>query len=206
MRNTTAMTMTGHVELERLFRSFPKEAMSNKIAMVALDAGAGVLKAQAASNASKIKDTGLLSKSVKVKHTKKKGDKTRLVVIGPTHMKRAFRRTQSGKLRGVSMKRVNEERAKGTKVVFMDPGNYGHLVEFGTNPHIIRPKNKKALTIGGEGGAVRKLALHSGANPKPFMRPAFDAKKEQAAKKTADKLNELLMAHARRRIKRRAAK
>jgi HK97 gp10 family phage protein len=200
------MKMTGHVELERLFRSFPKEAMSNKIAMVALDAGAGVIKAQAASNASKIKDTGLLSKSIKVRKAKKKGATTRLVVIGPTHMKRAFRRTKSGKLRGVAMKRVKEERAKGTKITFMDPGNYAHLVEFGTDPHIIRPKNKKAITVGGEGGVLRKLALHPGTDPNPFMRPAFDAKKEQAAKKTADKLNALLIAHARGLLKRRRAK
>jgi len=158
------------------------------------------------SNAQQLADTGLLAKSIKVKPAKKKLANSRLVVIGPTHMKRALRRTKSGKLRRVALKRIGEERAKGTQIVWYDPGNYAHLVEYGTAPHLIRPEKKKAMTIGGEGGPLRKLVLHPGTKAQPFIRTAFDATKEQAAKKTADKLNALLIAHARGLLKRRRAK
>lgn len=53
-------------------------------------------------------------------------------------------------------------------------GNHAHLVEFGTKPHRIRPKDKKALRIGGR---FIGEAKHPGAKAKPFMRPAADKTK-----------------------------
>ena len=49
---------------------------------------------------------------------------------------------------------------------------YAHMVEFGTSAHLIKPKNKKSLLIGGKFAAS---ADNPGAIEKPFMRPAFDA-------------------------------
>jgi len=56
---------------------------------------------------------------------------------------------------------------------------YAVYVEFGTAPHIIRPKNKKALswTSGKGGGGERffaKVVHHPGTAPQPFIRTAFD--------------------------------
>ncbi len=70
---------------------------------------------------------------------------------------------------------------------------YARFVEFGTGPHIIKPKNKEALSIGGQ---VVKEVQHPGAVAKPFMRPAFDTKWQKAIDKfkevVAQKLNEVV--------------
>ena len=58
--------------------------------------------------------------------------------------------------------------------IFM-PG-YGLYVEFGTPPHIIRPKNKKSLkwTVGGK-DVFAKIVHHPGTRPQPFIRNTFKA-------------------------------
>ncbi|WP_233635643.1 HK97-gp10 family putative phage morphogenesis protein [Hymenobacter setariae] len=58
-------------------------------------------------------------------------------------------------------------------------GYAGHLVEYGTAPHII-----KAKAAGGHlhlrGNVFVEEVQHPGAVAKPFMRPAFDSKKDEA--------------------------
>jgi len=58
-------------------------------------------------------------------------------------------------------------------------GYAGHLVEYGTAPHIIRAK-----AAGGQlrlhGNVFAEEVHHPGAAPHPFMRPAFDSKKDEA--------------------------
>jgi HK97 gp10 family phage protein len=58
-------------------------------------------------------------------------------------------------------------------------GYAGHLVEYGTAPHIIRAK-----AAGGQlrlhGNVFVDEVHHPGAAAKPFMRPAFDSKKDEA--------------------------
>lgn len=58
-------------------------------------------------------------------------------------------------------------------------GYAGHLVEYGTAPHII-----KAKAAGGHlhlrGNVFAEQVQHPGAAAKPFMRPAYDAKKDEA--------------------------
>lgn len=49
---------------------------------------------------------------------------------------------------------------------------YGKFVEFGTPPHIIRPKNKKALSWDGLEHPV-KIVHHPGTRPQPFIRNAI---------------------------------
>ena len=61
---------------------------------------------------------------------------------------------------------------------------YAHMVEFGTKRHLIAPKNRKALKIGGK--FIRKPILHPGLPEKPFMRPAFDEGAQQAITAVAD--------------------
>jgi HK97 gp10 family phage protein len=48
---------------------------------------------------------------------------------------------------------------------------YYAMVEFGTKPHEILPKNGKSLFFAGFNGSI---VHHPGAKPKPFMRPAMD--------------------------------
>jgi hypothetical protein len=48
--------------------------------------------------------------------------------------------------------------------------DYGKYVEFGTPPHLIKPKDKKALHWGGDNGPVTKVVKHPGTRPNPFIR------------------------------------
>ena len=51
---------------------------------------------------------------------------------------------------------------------------YGLFVDQGTKPHIIKPKNKKALHWGGKDGPVVKSVKHPGTQPNPFIRNSLD--------------------------------
>ena len=62
---------------------------------------------------------------------------------------------------------------KGYTIVMAKHGLY---VEFGTPPHVIRPKNKKALHWGGKGGPVVKEVHHPGTAPNPFVRSTIHTK------------------------------
>lgn len=66
---------------------------------------------------------------------------------------------------------------------------YAHFVEYGTKPHDIRPKNRHFL---GLGGAFRKEVRHPGAQARPFMRPAFEARNASAVQRIADYIRERL--------------
>ena len=74
-------------------------------------------------------------------------------------------------------------------------GWYATFVEFGTAPHLIRAgKNKPALSFRDRNGIWHRVleVNHTGAQAKPFMRPAFDSKGEEAVKAVADKIRERL--------------
>jgi HK97 gp10 family phage protein len=54
---------------------------------------------------------------------------------------------------------------------------YAHMVEGGTKAHIIKARPGSALNLGGT--AVMSVQ-HPGAKARPFMRPAFDSRQQQA--------------------------
>lgn len=64
-----------------------------------------------------------------------------------------------------------------------DTAFYAHFVEFGTAAHEERPKGAKSLFFA---GINRTVVEHPGAKPKPFMRPALDAKAQSAIDAVAD--------------------
>jgi hypothetical protein len=63
---------------------------------------------------------------------------------------------------------------------------YAQVVEFGSRPHVIRPRNRKVLAWGGNrrlsgnlrsGAGATSFAMvvnHPGTQPKPFLRPAAE--------------------------------
>lgn len=71
----------------------------------------------------------------------------------------------------------------------------GHLIEFGTAPHVIKPKRKKAVSYGPEQiyGAVK----HPGTPAQPFLRPAFDRKVRHVTWRMRAKLQEEIEREAR---------
>jgi HK97 gp10 family phage protein len=70
---------------------------------------------------------------------------------------------------------------------------YGRLEEFGTAPHVIRVRRGKALKIG---STYVKEVQHPGAAAKPFMRPAFDTKKQEAVNVIALTLRKFIERYA----------
>lgn len=189
---TVDFRLTGDRELLRALKEMGK--LSRRSVKMALDAGAGIIKQAVVNNVMAVKDTGLLAKSIKVGHRRYKYPGTLLAVVGPTHMKRMMRRTKTGKLRVVSANKTASWRDKGATLVPYDPGNYGHLVEYGTKPHTIKSKSKKAMKPFGShpfktakgGGPVQ----HPGTQGIGFMRRAVDASARQALQKVNSKLLE----------------
>lgn len=102
----------------------------------------------------------------------------------------------------VTKKRVSARANGGVKVEYDNPW-YAHLVEFGTARHYIKAKTAKALILRGNKRASSGFAKrwtswiiegvdHPGARPKPFMRPAFDAKAQAAIEEMADYIRQRL--------------
>lgn len=73
---------------------------------------------------------------------------------------------------------VREGRLRNSIKVFFEDGMFKifaaeHIfhVEFGTKPHIIKPKSKKALKFKSNGKDIMvKLVRHPGTKPNPFVR------------------------------------
>jgi HK97 gp10 family phage protein len=55
---------------------------------------------------------------------------------------------------------------------------YAHIIEFGARPHRIVPRRAKALRF--INGLIRRSANHPGSPARPFMRPAFDNRHDEA--------------------------
>ena len=55
---------------------------------------------------------------------------------------------------------------------------YAAGVEFGTRPHIIKPKNKKAVYWKGASHPVKSVR-HPGGKAKPYLIPAFENNKDK---------------------------
>lgn len=79
---------------------------------------------------------------------------------------------------------------------------YAHLVEFGSGsfyvgkgskskkaPYEIKPKNRKSLFFA---GLMKEIIVHPGSRPKPFMRPAFDARGDHSITVVADYIRKRL--------------
>lgn len=61
------------------------------------------------------------------------------------------------------------QRRDGVHVVYAS-APHAHLIEFGTDPHEISPREGQALAI--PGGGVYRRVHHPGTTARPFLRPA----------------------------------
>jgi hypothetical protein len=66
---------------------------------------------------------------------------------------------------------------------------YAADVEFGTRPHKIVPKNKKALFWRGARHPVKSVN-HPGSRAKPFLFPAYEAERPAFTKALREALSE----------------
>ncbi|GMV06721.1 MAG: hypothetical protein AMXMBFR53_29960 [Gemmatimonadota bacterium] len=68
--------------------------------------------------------------------------------------------------------------------------SYGPDVEFGTAPHVIEPKNKKALAWGPKGSrTVRKRVHHPGTKAQPYLFPSFEEERPKHERRLVEALN-----------------
>ena len=163
--------IVGLEDVQQSLRDLGKR-LSTNVVRRGLLAGAGVIRDEARRLAPV--RTGALRKSI-VSQTKGRGyDGT-----GPTEhvavvtiAKKAYQQTATGKIRGV--KKSDFKKKQG----LIKPRQYAHLVEFGTRPHSLKKGDQ--LARGRRPHVQTGPANHPGATAKPFMRPAFDTKKQEA--------------------------
>lgn len=137
-------------------------AKQRAITLKAIKAGAKLVQAGAKARAPKRKGSGALKQSLGVKAVKGKRGKTlALAVIG-------------------ARKKVSKmvKPPRGTKLIKAVPAFYAHLVEDGTKPHSIRKGSKLARK--GKPAAGPQDLKHPGSKPRPFLRPAWSAVKDEA--------------------------
>lgn len=81
----------------------------------------------------------------------------------------------SAKNRGDLRRSINiEPTSRGVKITMVE---YGKYVEFGTVPHVITPKSKKALAFQSGGKTIiTKKVNHPGTRPNNFIRRTLRAK------------------------------
>lgn len=139
----------GFPELEKALSEFPNKLLKNAMRR-ALYAGVKVIATEAKLQC----PVGPPSQVAAVKYGAKEGELKRSIKIGTNTIK--GKPVVYGYVRAGSFKAY-----------------YAHWVEFGTAAHRISAKNGGALSFGG--GFVHSVA-HPGARPRPFMRPALDAK------------------------------
>jgi HK97 gp10 family phage protein len=136
-------------------------------------AASGVIRDRARQNAPV--RTGALKRSIisRTNNARRNKDEYRAEV---TISKAAYRMNDQGKLyRRKSTTKNGKVYERGD----IYPRNYAHLVEFGTKPHILTPKNRKNSNYRGP-------KHHPGAKPNPFMTRARDEGFEPAIKKFSE--------------------
>lgn len=152
--------VSGLKELEKALSVLP-EKLAQKVIAQATAAGAAVVRKEAKQRCPVV--TGNLRRAIRIK--------------------RKFNRC------GKCIYQVGPGRGAKKNGKYTVDGYYGHMVEFGTSAHVIKPKNfkkhlKAALRSGkattvhkalGPGGVFGSRVNHPGARAQPFLRPAFDS-------------------------------
>lgn len=71
--------------------------------------------------------------------------------------------------------------------------SYGAYVEYGTKPHLIVPKTKKALAFNvGGNRVITKRVNHPGTKAQPFFRPAIKIAEDYAGKEMSSAMDRVL--------------
>jgi len=91
--------------------------------------------------------------------------------------------------KGIIVRAVRAERGSAEAAVKVGPARhlfYGHIVEFGSGPHKIAAKRARTLAIGPV--VIGRVVQHPGAAARPFLRPAFEETKAEAARIAGERL------------------
>jgi hypothetical protein len=157
-----AVELKGFEDIEKILDALPK-ALGPKVVRACLREGVRPYVRQARINAKAIGNSGGLAKSIGIINTR--GDSVGITV---------------GTRRGKSFKK----------------GYIAHIVEYGAVRHPIKPKKKKngKMLRYGHGPAYlfQGEVDHPGIKDKPFLRPAWEAKKVEVKKAVGESLKKEL--------------
>ena len=79
--------------------------------------------------------------------------------------------------------RVDLSKVEEGKAEIVAGASYAPFVEFGTRPHLIKPKRRQSLRWATEEGFVfARIVHHPGSKPHPFFRKAIEEGLEEAKK------------------------
>lgn len=155
----------GLSDLQKLLNTLPAKIEQNAL-RGALRAAANVVKKEA--QALVPKQSGALRDSIRVSVRARYGKVTASIKAGGGPTKKQVRTTPSGR---TSVKYSN--------------AYYAHMVEYGTRAHYLKSQKTKAWRLvankQASSGFAKRLvvtgetgAMHPGARPHPYMRPALD--------------------------------
>lgn len=159
--------LEGDKELDRLLKKLPSRLLNRVVGRSATLAMVPVGK-EMKRLAKRSDETGLLTESVGAKKKLYRRTETVTVNVGP---RAGFKRSVDVELNEFELEFGGVLRVQTHKTMVRNPSNYAHLVEGFKS----RAKPHRIVAFG------RVKVDHPGVSrPKPFVRPAFDRKKEQA--------------------------
>ena len=174
------------------FRDLPR-TVRNKHMRIAINAGAGVIRDAAVSNAPK--ESGLLKKSLKIKvrvpeasHNPKHWGRPAYAVIGPARHVVSRVATVKGIVKTITTRQAIRRSFGGGGFTQRRPARYAHLIEKGTRPHRIKATNARVLSDGATvfGRAVK----HPGTKAQSFLGKAVRSSGAAAQQKILRKLHD----------------
>lgn len=164
--NFVSVRIDGIADLKAACRQFPKN-IQNNIMRGALRAGGNVIAAEARRRVP-VK-LGQLQASIRVS--------VRPTKSGIVASVKAGDRFRVFKGKGKPSKGAAYRTARPGGGFDYHAPFYAHFVEFGTKPHIIKPRYARRLAFVVASRLVSvPMVRHPGAKPRPFMGPAFAAK------------------------------
>lgn len=107
---------------------------------------------------------------------------------------------RSGRLKkSIKVKKDRFNRSNKTQTYTIGPSGAGayiaRFIEYGTSGHVVKIKSKKVLAISKTGEVFGREIKHPGVQAKPFIRPAYDTKKEAAVDTVANVIREEVRKH-----------
>lgn len=165
-------------DLAKKFEALSKD-METRVARAMVVSGGRIIRDQAKGNikANRSVKTGAILKNIVVKRETRAPKGTAEYHIGVRHGKNLTRKQKAGPLK-----------VGGTgRIVLQDDPWYWFLVEYtGARPHHIG----RGSYLARKGRRTKaKGRMHPGFKPKPFLRPAFERRKEDAIKAMEDRLD-----------------
>lgn len=107
---------------------------------------------------------------------------------------------RSGRLKkSIKVKKDRFNRSNKTQTYTIGPSGPGayiaRFIEYGTSGHVVKIKSKKILAVSKAGEVFGREIKHPGVKAKPFIRPAYDTKKEAAVDTVASVIREEVRKH-----------